>query len=316
VDPAEGSVLEMDPWRAPDQEGGYFPVCSKLVHPDGSKGNELKPLPDFAIGEWIPPLFRLAECLGVGVNSYHWDVRFVDPFIEARGHALPEGFLVNGRLELSLFGSFQSYDSSSALTMETFRRSVKMRSILPISIIRTERLTDVIHYRLGPLPLDADFRSEDVNRNAWSKEGWFVKFPRYAQRVDKSPALSANDSDKILQIRKQIETRLQELRSVLIESVKKGRSSMNPGLPAFLDALEKTFLTGQDLKLGLTRVGHDWKRCALDDVERILTSDRWQAHVGLMSESSPLPDLVEHQSLMASMRSHFQFHSKHYDEAH
>ncbi|MEZ5325748.1 MAG: hypothetical protein R3F19_11885 [Verrucomicrobiales bacterium] len=125
--------IHIDPWAGVGQECGYFPAT---LGPVALRNGGL--LPDVDQGDLprlVPPLYRLAEALGLGHNRVLCEPRFIDPIqVERPSHNEGGGVNVIARLHCELIGHFvhgitdgeaeghhDEVDADAAPDEETFR---------------------------------------------------------------------------------------------------------------------------------------------------------------------------------------------------
>lgn len=306
------STVSLDPWGKTSQVCSYVPSCSELLHHSSESDIFLEPLPDFEIGKWIPPTFRWAEYLGLGENRFYWEVQIIDPFLESRGHAQGEGYHVQARLRISLLSKFHLDGPTDLGPRETFRRYVDSRMVIPVGIIRNEQLSDVIHYNVGGVPMQNEFRSMDPLRNAWGREKWYRRFFEHAHEVKRSLRQADTFDQYELRVEQLTAERLLNIVTHVVHELKRPESASNPFLGDFRRKLQLVHKEASAVIEAFQVAGHLSHLCSLSDTTQLLTSVEWENRLNQGHFMSPMPGLMDHQSSMAGLNHHLQFHINHH----
>lgn len=298
----------IDPWGGNDQSCSFVPSCDQLTRLNSPDREVLEPLPEFEVGKWIPPLFRLAELLGVGANQFHWDAQYIDPFLETRGHAPAEGYLAFARVRISLIGTFELHSAKTTPQIETFRRFVDARGFLSTGVIRTERLSDVLHYRMGDLSFKNEFRSGSPDWNPWGREKWYQRFSQHSRAISLSEFALEQHVHELPFVRQAVEIRLELLRRGIQEALSDDKESTNPFLQPFLLSMKGLQSCSVSIASAFREVGHQNDLCAQRDLHDLFTHKDWQTRVRQCVDLAPMPGLNEHESWLTGLVKHFEFH--------
>ena len=303
---AKGSKQEIsiDPWASEDQETHFLPSLPPVERADPLGNQLLEPLEPQSIVTLIPPIYRLAEALGLGTNRVHWEAHAFDPTLVSMP-GRPISYHTKARLRYLLIGQYQSQSGEPLATpIITFQGYRDSRSYVDRSIVSTDLPWSVDHYRL----LNYSIRRMTSHASPpWKNEQLHQDLSNRLILL-KSPAQEAAATQKQLkQLRDQIQAVLGARRVQIAMNLLDPSQSASLGgsRDTWTKALQTLDQKHQRLAQLLQDSGHQAQLCLRDELALLPSStsvDNWlKASTKPSNQASPPPwqdhDQVQSQLL-------------------
>ncbi|MDA7500158.1 hypothetical protein N8487_00135, partial [bacterium] len=207
--PSLSKPFLFNPWGNPLQIPPGFPTIDQVR---SLAAHELQNIPEAFIQESIPPLYRLAEYLGIGKNSISAEAFYLDPHLfygEFHSHE------IQARVRQHIFGNFQIKETESVL--ETFRRSLETQGFVSAIDIRISNEVKPHHFSLREIPLLVSYIHN--GHSEWNSGRMKDRFPLHSVAIA-VPASKLDQQEKTAdQVRQLLENRFSELRVTMTENV-------------------------------------------------------------------------------------------------
>jgi hypothetical protein len=198
-----------NPWNQLNQVPPDFPTIDEVRFPSD---HELREIPKTFLRESIPPIYRLAEYLGIGTNIINAEAFYSAPHLFYGEY---QSYEIKARVDQHIFGSFQINGTKSVV--ETFRRSLESQGFINAIDIRISREVKPHHFSLREIPLSETYI---LNRHSeWNTERMKHRFPLHSVAIAVSAAKQDEQERTTGQVRQLMENRFAEYRKTMARNV-------------------------------------------------------------------------------------------------
>lgn len=198
-----------DPWHSSIQSPPDFPKIDEIMFPSE---HQLQNVPAPFIRESIPPIYRLAEYLGIGKNYFNAEAFFSAPHLFFGEF---NGYEVKARVRQHIFGTFQINETGSAI--ETFRRSLETQGFYNAINVRISSEVKPHHFSLREIPLSETYILNSYSE--WNTVRMPNRFARHSVSIGLSGAKLEEQEKTTKQVKQHLENRLTEYRKTIAKNV-------------------------------------------------------------------------------------------------
>lgn len=311
--------LLVDPWGTIRQETYYTPPISTIQRSDTIGDHELENLEPADLVSLIPANFRLAELIGIGRNSIHWDAQTIDATITANS-GRPLTYPTLARLRYAFIGTFEVTDEIAppGTPIETFRAIVESRSFATVGLVSTDIPWEIKHFRL----LNFSMRRLTEDRpNPWTQEALHHDLRSHLRIVLPSPHQQRLQQAKVHQIESVIEKQLASWRKeVAAEGLQRSQRReptvpTEPTEPMTLAAVLKRLQTAHEaIENLLLDAGHQAQLCLRNELVNLPTKNSIISWLQTQSDSDcttpPWTDADKLTRLYQDLTNHVKAHQE------
>ena len=207
--PPFSTSFRLNPWDGTDQSPPAYPQ----FHSPSRLAN--KNLPESSatfLLQSIPPLFRLAEFLGLGGNELCSEAFYSTPHIffgDFNSHQ------IKCRVHQHIYGLFTPDDRTSPI--ETFRLTLQTQDFVDAIEMRISREVKPHHFSLRELPIGETFPGPQ--KIQWVKNNMATRIPYHSKRVGLPESKRPQHAASVAKLTRKVNEQLLSIRQKIAASI-------------------------------------------------------------------------------------------------